>query len=79
MTLNDLQKALATPILGLEGFNVILVFLRGDGQVYRLPAEVFLLNIIKENAEEHETQLLAVPFLLPAYVGAQNPMIALPS
>ena len=50
MTLNDFKKALSTPILGLEGYNTILVFQRESGQLYRLPAETMRINILKASS-----------------------------
>jgi hypothetical protein len=51
LTLDDFKKAMATPMLGMEGYNVALVFRRANGQQYRLPGEAMRVHVLKETPE----------------------------
>jgi hypothetical protein len=64
LTLADLKTAMTTPTLGMEGYNVTLVFKRPDGRVYRLPGEAMKVRILNlKAAPEVPVQEPASPIL----------------
>ncbi len=69
VTLNDFKKAMTTPMLGMQGYNVVLVFRKADGQVYRLPGEAMRVRLLKEYLEPYrEATALPVPSPMPATI-----------
>ncbi len=69
LTLSDFKKAMTTPILGMEGYNVTLVFRKADGKVYRLPGEAMRVNVLKENPEPVPFQAISLaPSAMPATI-----------
>jgi hypothetical protein len=71
LTLNDFKKAMATPMLGMEGYNIALVFRKANGQVYRLPGEAMRVNVLKETPEPFPfqgTPPLTMPSAKPATI-----------
>ena len=69
LTLSDFKKAITTPILGMEGYNVVLVFRKANGKVYRLPGEAIKVHVLKENPESVQFQTTSLaPSAMPATI-----------
>jgi hypothetical protein len=67
LTLSDFKKAITTPTLGMEGYNVTLVFRKANGKVYRLPGEALRVNVLNENPEAAPSQT-TMPSPMPATI-----------
>ena len=72
LTLADFKNAMTTPTLGMEGYNVTLVFKKADGRVYRLPGEAMKVRILNMK-ENPEVQAPVLPAASPASIGADPP------
>ncbi len=50
MTLDEFKQLITTPTLGMDGYNVTLVFKSTtDGHMYRLPGEAMKVRVFQES------------------------------
>ncbi len=74
LTLADLKTAMTTPTLGMEGYNVTIVFKRPDGRLYRLPGEAMKVRILNlKAATELQPVSPILPGASPASIVAEPP------